>query len=129
MCVLNSLSFDLFLSQLSPIQSDLFHSVIRTKPSFILLIYHTKLHFISALMYHFRLTHFPTTVRHQVDCPVYLHLGRKVIPYFSIDNARVIYTKRSKFVKNEHARYTAVYISLGCALYIRCALSIEKYGN
>ena len=50
------------------------------------------------------------------------------VPYFSIDNARVIYTKRSKFVKNEHARYTAVYISLGCALYIRCALSIEKYG-
>ena len=28
------------------------------------------------------------------------------IPYFSIDNARVIYTKKSKFVKNEHARYT-----------------------
>ena len=28
------------------------------------------------------------------------------VPYFSIDNARVIYTKRSKFVKNEHARYT-----------------------
>ena len=28
------------------------------------------------------------------------------IPYFSIDNVRVIYTKRSKFVKNEHARYT-----------------------
>ena len=29
------------------------------------------------------------------------------IPYYSIDNARVIYTKkRSKFVKNEHARYT-----------------------
>ena len=28
------------------------------------------------------------------------------IPYFSIDNARVIYIKRSKFVKNEHARYT-----------------------
>ena len=28
------------------------------------------------------------------------------IPYFSIDNARVIYTKRSKFVKNEHAWYT-----------------------
>ena len=26
--------------------------------------------------------------------------------HFSIDNARVIYTKRSKFVKNEHARYT-----------------------
>ena len=25
---------------------------------------------------------------------------------FSIDNARVIYTKKSKFVKNEHARYT-----------------------
>jgi len=36
--------------------------------------------------------------------------------------------KRSKFVKNEHAQYTAVYISLGCVLYIRCALSIEKYG-
>ena len=51
------------------------------------------------------------------------------LPYFSIDNARVIYTKRSNFVKNEHARYTAVYISLGCALYIRCALSIEKYGT
>ena len=28
------------------------------------------------------------------------------LPYFSIDNARVIYTKRSKFVKNEHAPYT-----------------------
>ena len=28
------------------------------------------------------------------------------LPYFSIDKARVIYTKRSKFVKNEHARYT-----------------------
>ena len=28
------------------------------------------------------------------------------VPYFSMDNARVIYTKRSKFVKNEHARYT-----------------------
>ena len=28
------------------------------------------------------------------------------IPYFSIDNARVIYIKRSKFVKNEHALYT-----------------------
>jgi len=28
------------------------------------------------------------------------------VPYFSIDNARVIYAKRSKFVKNEHARYT-----------------------
>jgi hypothetical protein len=28
------------------------------------------------------------------------------IPYFSTDNARVIYTKRSKFIKNEHARYT-----------------------
>ena len=25
---------------------------------------------------------------------------------FSIDNARVIYTKKSKFVKNEHVRYT-----------------------
>jgi len=28
------------------------------------------------------------------------------LPYFLIDNARVIYTKKSKFVKNEHARYT-----------------------
>ena len=28
------------------------------------------------------------------------------LPYFSMDNVRVIYTKRSKFVKNEHARYT-----------------------
>jgi hypothetical protein len=29
------------------------------------------------------------------------------MPYFSIDNVRVTYTKkRSKFVKNEHARYT-----------------------
>jgi len=27
------------------------------------------------------------------------------IPYFSIDNVRVIYKKRSKFVKNERARY------------------------
>ena len=36
-------------------------------------------------------------------------LGREVsiqLPYFSIDNARVIYKKRSKFVQNEHARYT-----------------------
>jgi hypothetical protein len=30
----------------------------------------------------------------------------EILPYFSIDNARVIYTKRSKFVKNDHARYT-----------------------
>jgi len=28
------------------------------------------------------------------------------LPYFSIDNTRVIYIKRSKFVKNEYARYT-----------------------
>jgi cell division septal protein FtsQ len=28
------------------------------------------------------------------------------LPYFSIDNVRVVYTKRSKFVKNEHAQYT-----------------------
>ena len=28
------------------------------------------------------------------------------VPYFSIDNARFIHKKRSKFVKNEHARYT-----------------------
>ena len=32
--------------------------------------------------------------------------GIYLIPYFSIDNARVIYRKRSKFVKNEHVRYT-----------------------
>ena len=31
--------------------------------------------------------------------------GKSKVPYFSIDNARVICTKRSKFVKNEHARY------------------------
>ena len=53
---------------------------------------------------------------------------KRYIPYFSIDNARFIYIKRSKLVKNKHALYTAVYIILGCALYIRCALSIEKYG-
>jgi len=29
-----------------------------------------------------------------------------ILPYFSIDSASVIYKKRSKFVKNEHARYT-----------------------
>jgi hypothetical protein len=28
------------------------------------------------------------------------------VSYFSIDNARVICTKKSKFVKHEHARYT-----------------------
>jgi hypothetical protein len=28
------------------------------------------------------------------------------VPYFSIDNVRVIYAKKSKFVKNKHARYT-----------------------
>jgi hypothetical protein len=28
------------------------------------------------------------------------------LEYFSIDNARVIYTKKSKFVKIERARYT-----------------------
>jgi hypothetical protein len=27
-------------------------------------------------------------------------------PYLSIDNARVMYTKKSKFVKNEHVRHT-----------------------
>ena len=36
---------------------------------------------------------------------LYVSLRYK-IPYFSIDNAHVIYTKRSKFVKNEHALYT-----------------------
>ena len=30
----------------------------------------------------------------------------KILPFFSIDNARVIYTKRPKFVKNEHSQYT-----------------------
>jgi nitrate/nitrite transporter NarK len=34
------------------------------------------------------------------------------LPYFSIDNARVIYTKKSKFVKNEHAWYTLEYFSI-----------------
>jgi hypothetical protein len=29
-----------------------------------------------------------------------------ILPYFSIDYVRVIYTKKSKFVKNEHAQYT-----------------------
>jgi hypothetical protein len=28
------------------------------------------------------------------------------LPYFFIDNECVIYTNNSKFVKNEHARYT-----------------------
>jgi hypothetical protein len=28
------------------------------------------------------------------------------LPYFLIDNALIIYTKKSKFVKNESARYT-----------------------
>jgi hypothetical protein len=32
--------------------------------------------------------------------------ARYTVEYFPVDNARVIYTKRSKFVKNEHARYT-----------------------
>ena len=33
-------------------------------------------------------------------------LSKNALPDFSIDNARVIYTKKSKFLKNEHARYT-----------------------
>ena len=48
----------------------------------------------SAPFYH------PNNIRF-VRSDIYIH-----IPYFSIDNARVIYTKKSKFVKNEHARYT-----------------------
>jgi hypothetical protein len=30
----------------------------------------------------------------------------RILPYFSIDDARVIYTKKSKFVKNEYVQYT-----------------------
>jgi len=39
------------------------------------------------------------------NCIIHKEIKRR-LPYFSIDNARVIYTKRSKYVKNEHARYT-----------------------
>jgi hypothetical protein len=37
-----------------------------------------------------------------------MFIEKFIIPYFSIDNARVIKQKKkkSKFVKNEHARYT-----------------------
>jgi hypothetical protein len=37
-----------------------------------------------------------------------LYIGEKIyyIPYFLKDNVSVIYTKKSKFVKNEHAQYT-----------------------
>ena len=41
-----------------------------------------------------------------IQAPVTHTVKYNNIPYFSIDNARVIYKKRSKFVKNEHARYT-----------------------
>jgi hypothetical protein len=38
---------------------------------------------------------------------IYSHLFRKMeLLYFSIDNARTIYTKKPILVKNEHARYT-----------------------
>jgi hypothetical protein len=40
------------------------------------------------------------------------------VPYFSIDNARVIYTKKSKFVKNEHALYKLEYFSIDNASVI-----------
>jgi len=45
------------------------------------------------------------TTIYQTD-HVLVNANKKEVPYFSIDNAHVIYTKRSKFVKNEHARYT-----------------------
>jgi hypothetical protein len=38
-------------------------------------------------------------------------------PYFPVDNTRVIYTKRSKFVKNEHARYTLEYFLVDRVIY------------
>jgi hypothetical protein len=44
--------------------------------------------------------------------------NKQIITYFSIDNARVIYTKRSKFVKSEHARYTLEYFSIDNARVI-----------
>jgi hypothetical protein len=37
------------------------------------------------------------------------------LPHFSIDNVCVIYTKRSKFVKSEYARYKLEYFSIGNA--------------
>jgi hypothetical protein len=52
------------------------------------------------------------------------------LPYFSIDNARVVYTralsiqKRSKFVKNQHARY--ILKNIRGAGYLSRALSIQK---
>ena len=37
---------------------------------------------------------------------MHVHTNIKLqLPYFSIDNARVIYKKRSKFVRNEHVPY------------------------
>jgi hypothetical protein len=67
--------------------------------------------------------------------------ARYKLEHFSIDNAPRYLYKRSKSVKNENAQYTLEryerYIkrnqkecrkSLGCALYIRCALYTEKYG-
>jgi hypothetical protein len=36
-------------------------------------------------------------------CPL---MKEYTLPYFSIDNVRDIYVKKSKFVKNEHARNT-----------------------
>jgi hypothetical protein len=44
-------------------------------------------------------------------CNTVLLAATQILPYFSIDNAHVIYTKRSKFVKNKHARYTLEYFS------------------
>jgi hypothetical protein len=66
---------------------------------------------------------------------------RYTVEYFPVDNARYLY-KRSKFVKNEHARYGVcvrhqVYIiytskgmlkKFGVRVIHRCVLSTRKYG-
>jgi hypothetical protein len=42
----------------------------------------------------------------------------KAVPYFPVDNACYLYIKRSKFVKNEHARYTVEYFPVDNARVI-----------
>jgi hypothetical protein len=50
------------------------------------------------------------------------------LPYFPAYNARVIYTKKSKIVKIEHARYTLERFPTDNARVICTKKGIGKYG-
>jgi hypothetical protein len=66
---------------------------------------------------------------------ILIYILKKWLLYFSIDKARYLYKKRSKFVKkkNEHARYTStlvlllhlIYLSYLSNVYCACSFFYE----